>query len=128
MNSLDNVKVGDKLLVLFPHDVKGIETVERITATLVITKHHRFIKKSGKAQGSDGWTYTYAKLATPEDAEMIDLRNSIDDVFRNGYTIKMAIGKLIHDPTGYSIAVYKPISRFKRLMLRLCFGLKFEKI
>lgn len=59
---------------------------------------------------------------------MIDLRNSIDDVFRNGYTIKMAIGKLIHEPTGYSLAVYKPISRFKRFMLRWCFGLKFEKI
>lgn len=59
---------------------------------------------------------------------MIDLRNSIDDVFRNGYTIKMAIGKLIHEPTGYSLAVYKPISRFKRLMLRWAFGLKFEKI
>jgi hypothetical protein len=71
MNSLDNVKVGDKLLVLFPHDVKGIETVDRITTTLVITKHHRFIKKSGKAQGSDSWSYTYAKLATPEDAEKI---------------------------------------------------------
>lgn len=71
MNSLENVKVGDKLLVFYPHDVKGIETVERITATLVITKHHRFVKKSGKAQGSDSWSYTYAKLATSEDAEKI---------------------------------------------------------
>lgn len=71
MNSLENAKIGDKLLVLFPHDVKGIETVERITATLVITKRHRFIKKSGKAQGSDSWSYTYAKIATPEDAEKI---------------------------------------------------------
>lgn len=38
------------------------------------------------------------------------------------------IGYLRHDPTGYSLAVYKPISRFKRLMLRWCFGLKFKKI
>lgn len=37
------------------------------------------------------------------------------------------IGHLRHDPTGYTLAVYKPISRFKRLMLRWCFGLKFEK-
>lgn len=59
---------------------------------------------------------------------MMDLRKSIDDVFRNGYTIKMAIGKLIHEPTGVEIKVYKPISRFKRLMLRWAFGLKFEKI
>jgi hypothetical protein len=38
------------------------------------------------------------------------------------------IGYLKHESTGYSLAVYKPISRFKRLMLRWCFGLKFEKI
>ena len=38
------------------------------------------------------------------------------------------IGYLRHEPTGYTLAVYKPISRFKRLMLRWAFGLKFEKI
>ena len=38
------------------------------------------------------------------------------------------IGKLTHEPTGYTLAVYKPISRFKRLMLKWCFGVKFEKI
>lgn len=41
---------------------------------------------------------------------------------------KNPIGYLRHGPTGYSLAVYKPISRFKRLMLHWCFGLKFEKI
>lgn len=62
---------------------------------------------------------------------MMDLRKSIDDVFRNGHTIewvKPPIGHLKHEPTGYTLAVYKPISRFKRFMLRWCFGLKFEKI
>lgn len=38
------------------------------------------------------------------------------------------IGYLRHEPTGYTLAVYKPISRFKTLMLRWCFGVKFEKI
>ncbi len=61
---------------------------------------------------------------------MMDLRKSIDDVFRSGHTIEWVkpIGYLKHEPTGYSLAVYKPISRFKRIMLRWCFGLKFEKI
>lgn len=43
-------------------------------------------------------------------------------------TLPDPIGQLIHEPTMTTIKVYKPISRFKRLMLRLCFGLKFEKI
>lgn len=34
---------------------------------------------------------------------------------------------IVHEPTMSRISVYKPISRFKRLMLRWCFGLKFEK-
>lgn len=38
------------------------------------------------------------------------------------------IGMLRHDPTHQSFMVYKPISRFKRLMLRWAFGLKYEKI
>lgn len=44
------------------------------------------------------------------------------------FIMPQPIGYLKHEPTGYSLAVYKPISRFKRLMLRWCFGLKFEKI
>lgn len=38
------------------------------------------------------------------------------------------IGVLRHDSTHQSFMVYKPISRFKRFMLKLCFGLKYEEI
>lgn len=38
------------------------------------------------------------------------------------------IDYLKHEPTGYSLAVYKPISRFKAFMLKHCFGLKYEKL
>lgn len=39
-----------------------------------------------------------------------------------------SIGLLIHKPTGRTIAVYRPIPRLQRLMLRWCFGLRYEKI
>lgn len=64
--SLENVKVGDKLLV-YINQTKGIETVERTTTTLVITKLHRFRKDNGYAQGSGGWTIIRAILATDKD-------------------------------------------------------------
>lgn len=38
------------------------------------------------------------------------------------------IGYLLHEPTKTHIPVYKPISRFKALMIKWCFGLKYEKI
>lgn len=59
----------------------------------------------------------------------MDLRNGIDDAFRNGGTIKFErpIGRLIHEPTGINIIVHKPIPRFKTFMLKWCFGLKYER-
>lgn len=59
-----------------------------------------------------------------------DAENTICAMKEAGYNIKLPdpIGLLIHEPTMSRIHVYKPISRFKRLMLRLCFGLKFERI
>lgn len=49
-----------------------------------------------------------------------------------GYnTIKLPkekpIGYLLHEPTKTHIPVYKPISRFKALMIKWCFGLKYER-
>lgn len=38
------------------------------------------------------------------------------------------IGYLLHEPTKTQSPVYKPISRFKALMIKWCFGLKYKKI
>ena len=47
-----------------------------------------------------------------------------------GYICKLSdpIGQLVHEPTMTRLSVYKPISRFKALMLKWCFGLKYEEI
>lgn len=60
----------------------------------------------------------------------IDMEVSQDEIMKTEYRLNMpkSIGCLIHEPTHHILAVYKPISRFKRIMLRWCFGLKFEKI
>lgn len=59
-----------------------------------------------------------------------DAENTIGAMKEAGYNIKLPdpIGQLIHEPTMSGMSVYKPISRFKRIMLRWCFGLKYEKI
>lgn len=75
MTSLENVKVGDKLVVHTHHagyaNTKEIATVDRLTATLVIAAGSRFNKKSGIKQGSDSWHSTWATPATPEEVERI---------------------------------------------------------
>lgn len=49
--------------------------------------------------------------------------------FGDGYYIQVPIvGHLVHKPTGYCISVYKPISRFKRMMLKWCFGIEYKKV
>lgn len=59
-----------------------------------------------------------------------DAENTIGAKKEAGYNIKLPdpIGQLVHEPTMSRISVYKTISRFKRLMLKWCFGLKFKKI
>ncbi len=44
------------------------------------------------------------------------------------FTLPAPIGFLRHEQTGYEIQVFKPISRFKALMMKWCFGLKYKKI
>lgn len=64
-------------------------------------------------------------IGYPTDMDMTQA-----EIMKAEYRLNMSkpIGRLIHEPTRHSLAVYKPISRFKRLMLRWAFGLKFEKI
>lgn len=48
----------------------------------------------------------------------------------DGHKIKATkpIGYIEHKPTHTNISVYETIGWFKRMMLRLCFGLEYHKI
>lgn len=65
-----------------------------------------------------------------EQSKIKDAENTIGAMKEAGYNIKLPdpIGQLIHEPTMSRISVYKPISRFKRIMLRWCFGLEYKPI
>lgn len=42
--------------------------------------------------------------------------------------IPKVYGYLRHEPTQVQWACYKPIGKFKRLMLKWCFGLEYKKL
>ena len=88
----------------------------------------------------DGMSYCAVKdlysLTTKKNDDMIG-QDKIEESERYiagwneaDYNCKLPdpIGQLVHEPTMTRLSVYKPISRFKRIMLRWCFGLKYEKI
>lgn len=77
MGNLENVKVGDLLLVLGNLSYESLEVVIRITDTLVITKYRRFKKKNGLALGSDTWNRIYARPANDKDIAMIVRKKNI---------------------------------------------------
>ena len=52
----------------------------------------------------------------------------IDDFTCRNYWQEKPIAHLVHKQTNTCLSVYSKIGWFKRLMLRLCFGLKYEKI
>lgn len=70
---LENVKVGDKLIVT-NHYGDRIDTVERITSTLVITKIHRFRKTDGYESGQSAYAcgLSRARLATDEEVNRVN--------------------------------------------------------
>lgn len=75
--SLENVKVGDKLVVRRQYNIthsqhyNTIQSIERITDTLVITKTHRFRKSTGIACDTDNYSCVSATVATPDDVKFI---------------------------------------------------------
>lgn len=68
MNSLENAKVGDKLIVIRSWD-KLLLTVEKVQKNFVIAGSFKFRKANGSQVSSDSWNRSVAKLATQEDID-----------------------------------------------------------
>ena len=79
MAELDKVKVGDKLYV-WSWRGQSIETVVRVTKTLVIIKGHRFSKANGRLYGGGAWDTMCARPATEEDVQNIQARKRRADL------------------------------------------------
>lgn len=68
MNSLENAKVGDLLIVKRRWD-KLLLTVEKVQKNFVIAGSFKFRKANGSQVSSDSWNTSNAKLATQEDID-----------------------------------------------------------
>lgn len=73
----------------------------------------------------DGWSDERVKLTTNIDKVYITTNKEPTEA---RIIVPQPVGYLRHEPTGHSLAVYKHISRFKRIMLRWCFGVKYMEI
>lgn len=74
MNSLENAKVGDLMIVTHRYN-KQLLTVEKVQKNFVIAKGYKFRKSSGTLVSSDCWTSASAEIATEEDLE--DFRKEV---------------------------------------------------
>lgn len=74
MNSLENAKVGDKLIVTSRWD-KRLLTVEKVYKNFVIAKGYKYRKANGSEVSSDSWNTSNAKLATQEEID--DFRREV---------------------------------------------------
>lgn len=68
MNSLENAKVGDKLIMKSRWN-QSILTVEKVQKNFVIANSYKFRKSNGALVTSDSWSSSTAKLATQEDID-----------------------------------------------------------
>lgn len=68
MNSLENAKVGDLLIVTHSWN-KQLVMVEKVHKNFVIAGCYKFRKTTGSLVSSDSWSTSTAKLATQEDVD-----------------------------------------------------------
>lgn len=68
MNSLENAKVGDLLIITHRWN-KQLLTVEKVHKNFVISGSYKFRKTTGLLVTSDSWSTSTAKLATQEDID-----------------------------------------------------------
>lgn len=75
MQNMDDIKVGDTVIIQGTHD--SIAQVIKVTPTQFATKRFRFQKATGRQVGGDTWYAVYARL--PEnDAEVQEIRQSVE--------------------------------------------------
>lgn len=74
MESLENLKVGDKVFYN-NQSIMGIRRIVRLTKTQIILKNgQRFRKRDGRLiEGNDVWSITRISLLTPEKIERVTL-------------------------------------------------------
>lgn len=68
MNSLENAKVGDLLIVTHRWN-KQLLTVEKVQKNFVIAGGYKFRKATGSLVTSDSWNTSTAKLDNQEDID-----------------------------------------------------------
>lgn len=72
---LDNVKVGDKL-IMTNQWYTSIITVEKVQKNFVIANSYKFRKSDGSLVTSDSWSSASARIATEGDLE--NLRKEVN--------------------------------------------------
>lgn len=74
MSSLEDVKVGDTLLIPghYSERTEQLVSVFRTTPTQVVTRGGvKYRKSDGRSIGTDDWSTVYAKKATLQDIERV---------------------------------------------------------
>ena len=73
MESLENLKVGDKVFY-DSHSATAIYKIKRLTkAQIILSNKQRFRKKDGRLVGGSAWTMTTISPLTPERIEAVTL-------------------------------------------------------
>lgn len=89
MENLEDINVGDKV-ILANARIKRVESVQRMTKTLVWVGHRAFRKKDGLEYGGRPFETMHICKVTPEVLAEIESENKRNDL----------INKIVHYPWG----------------------------
>jgi len=91
---LNNLKVGDSVVIDAGYNGMSVSVVERITPTRIISKSGgKYRKKNGRAVGDTGWNP--ARLREPTDVLLLEIRKKfLCDKLRHIAWEKISVGVL----------------------------------
>ena len=68
---LQNLKAGDKVIIVYGFGDERLVHVDRTTATQIIVGNVRYQRRTGNMVGADSWSRCGIYEATPERAEKV---------------------------------------------------------
>lgn len=73
---LENVQVGDVVIVDKPHRPRKVRRVSKVTKTMIVVDHARYNRKTGRLVGATGWHWSRIKIGTAD--EITEVINETD--------------------------------------------------
>ena len=89
MNDLTNIKVGDNIYLIRSDNIVRVETVQKITKTLIRSENYNYSRSNLRITGQGTWSRLFASLETEELKQQWEEQKLKEWITRNWQRISL---------------------------------------